>query len=288
MKVKDKYRDAISILILLGALIVFFMDALLGKRTLIFDAVNYFYPYFFTVSNSLRHGELPLWNPYLFNGFPTIANIEAQIFYPLNLLFLPFTPFTPYAVNLSLILHCFLAGVFMYFLCRNYLMNHWACLLSAMVYMLSGYTIGHFQHVTIVEVLAWLPLIFLFLEKALEGQSLKHAVFGGFFFGISILAGHPQTSHGIIFALSAHTIYRAISGYFSDRKWKSLFFPASALVVMMGVGVIVAAVQLIPTYEFIKQATRGEALSYTFSANSGQSFSPGSHSSHRAELFRER
>src|SRR6266542_3888833 len=94
-------EDICFILLLMFSLAVFFKDALLGMRTLIYDAADYFYPYFFTVSEALRHGEIPLWTPFIFNGFPIIANIEAQVFYPVNLIFLPFSAFTPYVVHLS-------------------------------------------------------------------------------------------------------------------------------------------------------------------------------------------
>ncbi len=265
-----KYKDGLFLLILLFAVLFFFKDALLGKHTLIFDSANFFYPLFFSVSNALRQWTMPLWNPFLFNGFPTIANIESQLFYPINLLFLPFTAFTPYAVHLSLILHCFLAGLFMYLLCAKYLQNRWACFLSAMVYMLSGFTIGHFQHVTMIEVFAWLPLVFLFYEKALMEQKQKNAVFAGFFFGLSILAGHPQTSHGMAFAVVIHTAYRTATMYMTERKWTILRTHATALILFLAVGSIIAAVQILPTYEFITQATRGNTLSFDFAAKSGQ------------------
>jgi hypothetical protein len=265
-----KSRDVVLLSCLFLALLFFFKDALLGARTLIWDAADYFYPIFFNVSATLRHGEIPLWNPFLFNGFPTIANIEAQVFYPVNLLFLPFTSFTPYVVHLKLILHYFLGGAFMYLLAGYFLENRWARLLSAMVYMLAGFMVGHFEHVTIIEVLAWLPLIFLFLEKALRERKLAHGVFAGFFFGISLLAGHPQTSHGIGFILAVHTIYRTATLSVQERKKGFWFFSVSVLAICIITGILLAAVQILPTYELAKESSRGNPLSFAFSAASAQ------------------
>ncbi len=263
-------KDAAFLFLLLAAVLIFFKDALLGKRTLIWDAADYFYPYFFTVSSSLRSGHLPLWNPFLFNGFPTIANIEAQVFYPVNLLFLPFTPFTPYAVHLSLILHCFLAGAFMYLLARNSVENRWACLISALAYMFSGFFVGHFQHVTMVEVMAWLPLVFLLLEKALLEKKTAYAVFAGFFLGVSVLAGHPQTSHGMIFVLVVHTVYRGATLYMNERKKDLVFHAAASLFICLGIGAVMAAAQIFPTYELVKESTRGSAVAMDYAARSAQ------------------
>jgi hypothetical protein len=265
-----KIKDWGCLTLLLAAVLFFFQDALLGSRTLIWDAADYFYPYFFTVSSILRGGEMPLWNPFLFNGFPTIANIEAQIFYPLNFLFLPFTPFTPYVVHLSLILHCFLAGVFMYLLARNSIENRWACLVSALAYMFSGFFVGHFEHVTMVEVMVWLPLVFLLLEKAILQNKTAYAVFAGFALGISILAGHPQTSHGIIFVLGVHTAYRAATIYVKERNKSAALYASAMLVVCLGIGVIIAAVQILPTFELVKESTRGSAVAFDLAAKGGQ------------------
>lgn len=265
-----KTTDALFLTLLFAALLIFFHEALLGNRTLIWDAADYFYPTFFTVSSSIRSGELPLWTPYIFNGFPIIAAVQAQVFYPLNLLFLPFTSFTPYAVHLSLILHFFLAGSFMYLLCRTYLEDRWACLLSAVVYMFSGFMIGHIEHVTIIEAMAWLPLVLLFLEKSLLNRRLAYGVFAGFFFGISILAGHPQTSHSMGLILVAHTIYRSTAIYAKEKNKILLLHCISALFICLATGALIAAVQILPTFELVKESTRGAALSFEYAAKSAQ------------------
>jgi hypothetical protein len=62
--------------------------------------------------------------------FITLLLAAVLFFFQEALLFL-LTPFTPYVVHLSLILHCFLAGVFMYLLARNSIENRLACLVAA-------------------------------------------------------------------------------------------------------------------------------------------------------------
>lgn len=263
-------KEAGFFLLLLISLVVFFKDALLGNIRLIWDAADYFYPNFFFVSQSLRNCAIPLWNPYLLNGYPIIANIEAQIFYPINLLFLPFTAFTPYAMQLHIILHFFIAGASMYALTKIFINNRFAALLSAFVYMYSGFMVGHIQHVTMIEVIAWLPLVFLLTEKALGREKIVYAVYAGFFLGVSILAGHPQSSHSIVFLLIVYTLYRAITTYLKNRQKKFLLFSLSVIAVCAVIGVLIAAVQILPTYEVVRESTRGEPVSYYVAANSGQ------------------
>lgn len=262
--------DAIFVALLLLGVLFFFKDALLGIRTLIWDAADYSYPYLFFVSASFRHGDIPLWNPFLFNGFPSVGDIQAQTFYPLNLFFVMFTNFSPYVVQFSLILHFFLAGAFMYSLSRHYLQNRWASAVSALAYMLSGFMAGHISHPTIIDVIAWLPLVFLLLEKTMMTNNLLYAFLGGFFFGISILAGQPQMTHAIVFVLIVHALYRAVNSYVKEKK-KALFLrPIVALVICLSVGLLISAVQLIPTYELAKESIRAGTLPFEIAAGSGQ------------------
>jgi len=263
-------RDGFYILLLFSGLALFFKDALAGRRTLLWDAADYFYPYFFTVSEALREWRLPLWTPYLFTGFPTIANIEAQIFYPLNLLFLPFTSFTPYAVYLSIILHCLIAGVSMYFLAKRFTGSPRAGLLSAIAFMYSGFMIGHVQHVTMIEVMAWLPLAVLFLDQSIRERSWAMAVAAGLVLGVSILAGHPQTSHAMIFVLAMHGVFRGGGDCLQEKSWRPLRFSLAALGICLLAGALLAAVQLIPTWELTKAAVRGAPVSFQVAARSGQ------------------
>jgi hypothetical protein len=267
---KKSMEDLIFLILLFFALLFFFKDDLRGVRTLIWDAADQFYPYLFSASTTYRNWELPLWNPFFFNGYPTFANIQAQTFYPLNFLVFPFTSFTPYIVHLSLIFHYLLAGAFMYILSRNYLGNRVACALAAIVYMLSGFMVGHIEHLTLIEGMAWLPLIFLLLEKALVGEKLFYALLAGFFFGISILAGHPQTSHIISFVLLVHVIYRTTMQYAKQKKRAVFLKSALALIICIITGFMIAAVQIVPTYELVKASTRGGALLFDLAAAGGQ------------------
>ncbi|HXW69476.1 MAG TPA: hypothetical protein VEJ88_07680, partial [Dissulfurispiraceae bacterium] len=267
---KSFMRDLIFLVALSLGLLFFFKDAISGMRTLIWDAADAFYPYLFSVSTAYRNMEIPLWNPFFFNGYPLFANIQAQTFYPLNFLFFPFTSFTPYVVQLSLILHFLLAGVFMYLLGRNYFENRWACALSATVYMLSGFMVGHMEHLTIIESMAWFPLVFLLFEKALAQKNLFFSLLAGFFFGISILAGHPQTCHIMYFILFIHALYRIATQFIKEKTHAALLKSGLVLLVFSIAGLLISAVQVVPTLELAKASTRAGALPFEFAARSGQ------------------
>ena len=61
------------------------------KNFLITDPLRQQYVWKNLSIESLKKGEIPLWNPYSFSGNPLLANMQSGVFYPLNLLFvLPF------------------------------------------------------------------------------------------------------------------------------------------------------------------------------------------------------
>lgn len=263
-------RDLFYLVLILCGLCLFFREALAGRRTLVWDAADYFYPLFFSVSEALRQWRLPLWTPYLFSGFPTIGNIEAQTFYPLNLLFLPFSAFTPYVVYLSIIFHCFIAGISMYFLAKRFTGNRMSGFLAATAYMYSGFFIGHVQHVTMIEVMAWLPLVFLLLDEAIETERLRYSIAAGLVLGISILAGHPQTSHAMIVVLAIHALWRGSGAARQQGTWRPFLLSTRAFSCCLLIAVLLAAVQLLPTMELTREAVRGAPVTFETAARSGQ------------------
>jgi hypothetical protein len=118
------------------------------------DAADFFYPYLSFVHEELRHWRMPLWDPYVMSGYPIIGDPEAQIFYPLNWFFLLFQPLSPLPYKLlefQVILHFFLAGLFMYYLAMSFVQNRVAALFSAVLFSFSGAMVVHTEHLASIE-----------------------------------------------------------------------------------------------------------------------------------------
>jgi len=56
--------------------------------SLLWDSVAQFYPWRLLLHRAGSSGELPLWNPYQFAGYPFVGNGQSAIFYPPNWLYL--------------------------------------------------------------------------------------------------------------------------------------------------------------------------------------------------------
>ncbi|HJR15582.1 MAG TPA: hypothetical protein VJ808_01915, partial [Gemmatimonadales bacterium] len=105
---------------------------LLGQDTI---AAGIMFRKFF-VEHIRALGRLPLWNPYLFGGVPTIEAGSGDILYPASILhfLLPLTS----ALAWKLILHVYLAGVFMYLAARAFGTRRLVALFAGTAYMLSA------------------------------------------------------------------------------------------------------------------------------------------------------
>ena len=272
-------RELGPILLLLLAALGFFWRILFTpgawKPTGGGDLVSFLFPNYRFAAANLSAGNLPLWNPTLYGGAPFLADMQTGLFYPIKLALFLLAPGFQYKVmEWRVVLHVFLAGLFMY-LCirfmeprdgqgsRASLVRVPAALLGAIAYMFSDLFIVHFGNLNLVAVAAWLPLVVLLFWRSLRTRSLWLAVGAGVALGISTLEGHLQITLYIGLALTVAAIVDALATrkappLRSGRRWAWSFL---ALAVTATVAIGLAALVLLPTFEYTRLSPRAE-LSY--------------------------
>jgi hypothetical protein len=220
------------------------------------DTVDFFYPYLSFVHEELRHFRLPLWDPYVMSGFPIIGDMEAQIFYPINWLFVLVNPFSPLPyklVEMQIILHFFLAGLFMFYLAKEFTGETLSALLGGVLFMSSGAMVAHTQHLASNDAMAWYPAIFLLARRGLLEGKWFYIVSAGMLFGIQILAGHWQHSVYLGVLLFLYFAYEACLGRQRASLWPRWIY---YLALVGGVGSALAMVQILPSHELGYSSTR--------------------------------
>ncbi|MBU2636396.1 MAG: YfhO family protein [Bacteroidetes bacterium] len=253
-------KDWHAIAFIVAAVIVFFRDLLLMKAFMWEDFLYQFYPFRNFAAVSISNGELPLWNPYTFNGMPFQADIQSALFYIPNLILTIFVSSDRlhfYWVELFVILHYMIAGITMYYLMRHFKLDRLIALFSALVYTLSGFMITHGIHQIIINHVSWLPLIFLLFKKALEEKSLLFTILGGLVLGHSVLAGFPQLSLYIFLLLFFYFIFEF--GWTIKTpgiKHAIPIVPYAACFVIIAIAL--TAIQMLPTLELAPQSARAE------------------------------
>ena len=259
--------DLIYITFLFLSACIYFRAVLLHPDQLRYfiDEVTQFYPWGFFAQTMLKEGQLPLWLPYSFGGEPFIANIQTAVFYPPNLILLSVFP-THLALGYGYLLHLFLAGFFMYLFMRYLKLDSVCSFLSSIIFMYNGFFVAHIKegHYSMIAAACWLPLIFLFFEITLKKTSVFYGLVTGIPIGLQFLAGHTHTSYYTLLALGLYLVFRSLLIIKEKRAYKEVaqLFAISALTV--GVGVFLAAIQLLPTFEFTGLSTRAGGIRYDF------------------------
>src|SRR5262245_35803073 len=213
------------------------------------DAGDFFYPNLAYVHEELRHFRLPLWLPYAFAGFPIIADPEGQIFYPPNWLMVLVHGFAPLPfrlVEIQIVLHYFLAGLFMFHLARDFTRDTVSAVFGGILYMFSGAMVAHAQHLAIINANAWFPLVFLLARRGLIGNQWASTLGAGVFFGVEVLTGHMQHAVLLGLLLFLYFAYEACAGRHRAEMWPRWIWQ---LAVIATTGAGLAMVQLLPTAE---------------------------------------
>src|SRR5262249_24532556 len=147
----------------------------------------------------LHHGELRLWNPYLFCGYPLYNNLLLHPFYPPNLILHSILP-PRIAYALNLLLHFFFSVAAMFLLLRGTGRSETAATIGGLLWMLIGYNTFWFSTGTFVGASVFAPLALLGLRQGLAKRDLKPLALGGLAMGLVILGSHGQHAlHVLIF-----------------------------------------------------------------------------------------
>jgi hypothetical protein len=255
-------RDWHCWLVLAALTAFFFRDVLLGSAYFWEDFLAYNYPARVFAAVSLAAGQIPLWNPYTFNGMPFLADIQTTVFYlpcAALALFVRNGTLNAYWLELMIVCHYVLAGVGMFSLARSYGMKRVSALFSGLVFMLSGFMIAHAIHQQVVTLAAWFPLILMFFRRALQEKVWLWVFVTGLLLGHSLLAGFPQISLylytflGIMFLFEFLSTFRGKALFSRDAL---LMAGKAAAIVILSLGV--AGFQLLPTIELSPLSQRAE------------------------------
>lgn len=225
------------------------------QNLLISDPFYIFYPARRYLTESLRRGTLPLWNPYIFGGHPVLGDTNTPNYYPFNLLAaLLLAP--ERALPILAWLHVILSGTLMYVFLRTLELRPEAALLGSVSWMLSEFTVVWLESPEKLSTLAWMPGVFACFKVAVRRRRLTWAIIGGLPFGLQILGGQTQIALYSAMLLGLYAVFHVLSSSWTQRRLDVWPVVALAIIGVMGTGV--GAVQFSPTYQLVKLGHRIE------------------------------
>ena len=258
--------DLVPLALLALATLVFYWVPLTSSQTSQqWDAIDVHYTSQRYFSDFIRQGKLPEWVPYIYSGYPFLADPQVGAWYPLNWPFF-LLGVTPAAIQGEIALHVLIALMGTYLFAFRWTGERLSAMAAAMLYGFSGFFAGHASHVGMVQTAAWLPWILLSVDSALRTGALNGAAAGGVLMGVAALAGHFQTLVYMGFAVVAYAVFAAVRDKVAVRN---VVAAALALVVLTP---LIAAAMLIPGMELLNYSVRS-GMSFTGATNSPLTFS---------------
>jgi hypothetical protein len=210
---RNDLRNA-GIVVLLWSLLN--LPLLLGFRVLPGDAVSEFYPMAYFNVHSIHQGLAPWWNPYVFSGYPQVADPQSLLFSPLFMawMLLRADPGTTWFVW-GVLLHLLMGGIAMQALLSRIATRQGTIgpVIGAVVFMAGGVVAGRLQHVPIICAYAYVPVILL----ALRHFTIRPGSLRGLLLGVCVGAMLTQPAQTTLLLALLITAYAA-GLFWSHRK----------------------------------------------------------------------
>ncbi len=194
-------------------------DALPPHNALIGDLAIQNTPWKQFALDSLRGGEIPLWNPYLFAGAPFLANGQHSMLYPFSILFLVLPLAKAYGwFALSQV---WLAGLSMYAFGRILSLRRGGAGLAGLVYQGAQFLIiSAAVFPMIVAAVVWLPLLLACVDRVIttsfgplarRQSTLLWAAAGAVALALQVLAGHAEFTYYTLLVMGLYALWRLVA-----------------------------------------------------------------------------
>jgi membrane protein YfhO len=240
------------------------------ENRLLSDPVLQMQPWLMFNRDELRHGRLPLWNPYNGAGVPHLANFQSAVFSPFSL------PFYVLSFRLALLvstfLQTFLLGFFTFLFLKALRCGQVAALVGATAFMFCGHNVLLAAYPHPAAAIA-LPAGLYFAERFLQIlDALQSGPARGWLaagagslvglalsFTIGLLAGQPEPLFFAVLLVATWILYRLIGWLLSgplDRARSMAALRAGATLLIAGVlPVGLTAFQILPFLEYLREST---------------------------------
>lgn len=210
------------------------------------DSIFSFYPWKLKAIESLKNGELPIYDPNTYMGHQLFATGTTGIFYPLNIIFALVSFNNGWgllAASTSL-----LSSVFFYLWLRNKDLEKIPVLITSLAFGFSAFIGLQVSFINTSHSVLWLPLVLYAIDKILKQFSIRYFLLLILSLFASLNAGFYQ---GSLYLMLASFLYAAFFSYILKK-------PRQFLLILLAFifPVLLSAFQILPFIEVVGESNR--------------------------------
>jgi hypothetical protein len=235
------------------------------------DLLDVVFPFRYHFSAAVNAGHFPLWNPYIQTGVPFYADLQAPTYYPELIFVSSFGGYTIYWMHFLIICYLIVGFLGLRQLLRFFQFSNWTASMSALIYICSGYFIGHGQHFFLLVGAAWFPWVIWAYLNFIDNRNKQSALTFILLTFLMLTGGYQALSICLFYLLMTLFLVKTYQLFSKNRKKMLPFFTWN---VVVGVILIVMlSPLLLATLEASTQVSRlKEGVSWEKTAEYGESF----------------
>jgi hypothetical protein len=198
------------------------------------------------------HLTWPVWDPFIHGGMPFIEGIHGEIFYiPSLIIYLLFK--LTFAWGLILVIHIFLAGIFMYMFLKEMKIRGMVAFLGGFMYMMAPFLVSlvYGGHNGKIFIIAQTPLILFIYHRAFTRMKLIYYIILAFLIFLGITTSHMQMAYFMFVTLGLYFITTTIQRWRLDKinpVKPTLLFSAAVIL-----GLLMASLQFVAPYQYLQK-----------------------------------
>ena len=219
------------------------------------DNITAFLPVRFHIAEALRNGNLPLWSPFMYLGYPLHGDMQGGAWFPVVWLLSLFGRYDLTSLHAEILIAVFIAGAGMYRLTGALRISPFTRITAAAVYIMCGYiTDVAGSNLPFLWAAAWLPFSIAYYYHLLQKPSLHYAIRFGAVMAIFLASAYPSLFILTLYILLAGLIFHCIK-IVQQKKWFIINPLVKAhvwtLVIFLGLAapVIASYFHVLPHYE---------------------------------------
>lgn len=245
----------VSLFIILLCCVIAYWPVSTGIFSLKNDAVRYFLPVRYQISEMIQHGQFPFWTPYINLGHPLYTDMQSGVWNPMVWLISMFGSYNMRCLQVELLIYIYLSGVSMFFLLKYFKLNWFVSLALAISFMLCGFISDSTQFLYWICGMAFLPFVFLFFLKTLREASFHSTLLLAFSLYLLFVTGYPGEFIIIIYFLLTYFIIHIIQ---NKKDAVKVFKQMLLAALIFGLFSLPAIISYLSGLDYI---TRGAAVS---------------------------